>query len=454
MPPLSTAKTRKPSPDGTRAATGTVTARAWTAVTILPNTDSPMRSGLAGRPMRARTATARELESTAAPTAVTVPCPTTSPPSPSPAVTCTESAPWICAACAGLTLKTTSKAATSATSTSGWFASTAAPSTAVIRVTTPVKGARSVASCCARRAVIAATCACARSAAAWSLSFWGRIPACASRTARACARSALASAASALRAAASNGARSNSTRESPSATRRPGATKMRATRVGAGAESSAKCPGRAATVPMARTTCGKDRFVVTAVPTPPTVGSEGGVSAAALAWRSERQAASASVAVGAREQPPIALEAHVRQRETAPCLCHLGHHFPSHEVQRGLRPISRRRGLSDLAAVPVEERERQGKADGRQEAALPPGVILVEADLETRCGEPAAVGEAQRALRRPEARCGRGDGKRLVCRRHQAVRRRRERVGQGDRHVLRGQAHRELHGKEGLHAGD
>src|SRR6266550_805400 len=151
MPPLSTTKTWNPSPDGTSAAIGTVTARAWTAVTTLPNTDSPIRSGLAGRPMRARTATARELESTAAPTAVTEPCPTASPPS--PAVTPTESPAWIRAACAGLTLKTTSKAATSATSTSGWFASTAAPSTAVIRVTTPAKGARSVASCCARRRV-------------------------------------------------------------------------------------------------------------------------------------------------------------------------------------------------------------------------------------------------------------------------------------------------------------
>src|SRR2546422_3061834 len=67
---------------------------------------------------------------------------------------------------------------------------------------------------------------------------------------------------------------------------------MRATRVGAGAESSAKCPGRAVTVPMALTTCGKDCFVATAVPTPPTVCSEGGVSAAALAWRSPRQAVS------------------------------------------------------------------------------------------------------------------------------------------------------------------
>src|SRR5438093_667722 len=392
------------------------------AVTILPNTDSPMRSGLAGRPMRARTATARELESTAAPTAVTVPCPTTSPPSPSPAVTCTESPPWICAACAGLTLKTTSKAATSATSTSGWFAPTAAPSTAVIRVTTPASGARRVASCCARRAVIAATCACARSAAAWSLSFWGRIPACASRTARACARSALASAVSPLRAAASNGARSNSTRESPSATRWPGATKMRATRVGAGAESSAKCPGRAVTVPMALTSCGKDCFVATAVPTPPTVCSEGGVSAAALAWRSPRQAVSIRAAA-------------------------------TRHVQAGLRAIARRGSLSDLAAVPVEQRERQGEPDGRQEAPLPTGVAVVEAHLETGGGEHAAVGQGQRALRRAEGRRGRGDRQGLARRRRHAVGRWRERVGEHDRHVFGGQSHRELHGEESLHGG-
>jgi len=51
-------------------------------------------------------------------------------------------------------------------------------------------------------------------------------------------------------------------------------------------------PVGAVTVPMALTSCGKDCFVATAVSTPPTVCSEGGVSAAALAWRSPRQAVS------------------------------------------------------------------------------------------------------------------------------------------------------------------
>ena len=96
-----------------------------------------------------------------------------------------------------------------------------------------------MASSCARRAVTAADCAAARSAAAWSASFCGRIPACASRAARAAFRSAPARAAAALWAAASNGARSNSTRESPFETRWPGTTKIRATRVGPGAASAA-----------------------------------------------------------------------------------------------------------------------------------------------------------------------------------------------------------------------
>src|SRR2546422_937833 len=90
---------------------GTVTARACTAVTILPNTDSPMRSGRTGRAIRARTGTARETESTAAPTVVTIPAPSDSPPAPSPALTVTESPPCIAAASGGVTLKTMSRAA-------------------------------------------------------------------------------------------------------------------------------------------------------------------------------------------------------------------------------------------------------------------------------------------------------------------------------------------------------
>src|SRR2546426_6434531 len=56
-----------------------------------------------------------------------------------------------------------------------------------------------------------------------------------------------------------------------------------------------------------------------------------------------------------------------RQREPAPRPRLLGSRLPSHEVQTGLRAIARRGSLSDLAAVPVEQRERQGEADGRQE---------------------------------------------------------------------------------------
>src|SRR2546426_745601 len=90
---------------------GTVTARACTAVTILPNTDSPMRSGRAGRAIRARTGTARETESTAAPTVVTIPAPSDSPPAPSPALTVPEAPPCIAPASGGVTVKTVSRAA-------------------------------------------------------------------------------------------------------------------------------------------------------------------------------------------------------------------------------------------------------------------------------------------------------------------------------------------------------
>src|SRR5207247_1551275 len=105
-----------------------------------------------------------------------------------------------------------------------------------------------------------------------------------------------------------------------------------------------------------------------------------------------------------RQQPPIALEACQRQREPAPRPRLLGSRLPSHEVQAGLRAIARRGSLSDLAAVPVEQRERQGEPDGRQEAPLPSGVAVVEAYLETGGREHAAVGEGQRAIRRAEGR--------------------------------------------------
>src|SRR5204862_7103666 len=70
-------------------------------------------------------------------------------------------------------------------------------------------------------------------------------------------------------AAASKGARSNSISVSPSATRWPDPTKMRATRVGPGAASSAKRPGRGVTVPMARTTRANGCAVAAAVCTAP-----------------------------------------------------------------------------------------------------------------------------------------------------------------------------------------
>ena len=204
---------------------------------------------------------------------VTTPGPSASPLVPSPLVTVTVSPSWTRPASAGDTLKTMSNAIGSATSTSVWFASTDAPNTALIRVTTPFKGARSVASCCARRAVTPADWAAARSAAAWPLSFCAKTPAWTSRIARAYARSAFASAAAALCAAASNGARSNSINASPLATACPATTKIRATRVCPGGASAAKRSGRGVTVPIALTSCGKGRTVATLVATPSTPGS-------------------------------------------------------------------------------------------------------------------------------------------------------------------------------------
>ena len=97
-----------------------------------------------------RTATARDAESTATPTLVTTPGPSASPPVPSPLVTVAVSPLWMRLASAGDTLNTMSSAVGSATSTSAWFASTEAPSTALRRVTTPLRGARRVASSWAR----------------------------------------------------------------------------------------------------------------------------------------------------------------------------------------------------------------------------------------------------------------------------------------------------------------
>src|SRR5438874_8396537 len=169
--PESTTNTWKPSPSGTgtSAATGTVTARGTMAVTIRANTDSPIRRRRPGRRTWTRTATARETESTAAPTPLTTPAASWSPCAASPALSATESPSASSAASAGDTLHTMSSAAGSAIWTSGWLASTEAPSTAVMRVTTPARAAscpgRGVTVPMARtarangRAVAAAVCA-------------------------------------------------------------------------------------------------------------------------------------------------------------------------------------------------------------------------------------------------------------------------------------------------------
>ena len=86
MPAESTTNTRNPSPSGTSASTGTVMAPGWTPVTMRPNTDSPIRSTRVARPTRARTATARDAESTATATLTTVAVPSGSVREPSPAL--------------------------------------------------------------------------------------------------------------------------------------------------------------------------------------------------------------------------------------------------------------------------------------------------------------------------------------------------------------------------------
>ena len=89
IPAESTTYTRKPSPSGTSASSGTVTALAWAPVTIRPNTDSPSRSGRADESFglargRARIPTARVAESTATATLTTVADPSDSLCRPSP----------------------------------------------------------------------------------------------------------------------------------------------------------------------------------------------------------------------------------------------------------------------------------------------------------------------------------------------------------------------------------
>ena len=157
------------------------------------------------------------------------------------------------AASAGLNVSTMSSACGSATSTSGWLGSAPAPRTAVMRVTVPPIGARSVLSSRERRAFTAFSFATPRSAAAISASLRGSTPASASRSARAAAFSLAPRVASALCSAASNGAVSNSMSGSPALTVAPTVTNTFDTRVCAGAASSATCPGRADTAPSAST---------------------------------------------------------------------------------------------------------------------------------------------------------------------------------------------------------
>src|SRR2546422_4089049 len=77
-------------------------------------------------------------------------------------------------------------------------------------------------------------------------------------------------------------------------------------------------------------------------------------------------------------------------------------------------------------------------------STLFPYTTLFRSYLETGGREHAAVGQGQRALRRAEGRRGRGDPQGLPRRRGHAVGRGRERVGEHDRHVFGGEAHREL----------
>jgi len=157
--------------------------------------------------------------STAAPTDATVPAPSGSPPAFSPAEIVTGAPGRTAPASVGPSIRTTSNADGSATSTSTCPASAGAPSTADMRVTTPLTGERSTESCWVRRAMTAAARAAPSSAAACSTSLRGTIPSSANRAARSYARCAAVSFDCAPLASALNDTCSNSTSGAPAATR-------------------------------------------------------------------------------------------------------------------------------------------------------------------------------------------------------------------------------------------
>src|SRR5207247_10128989 len=95
-------------------------------------------------------------------------------------------------------------------------------------------------------------------------------------------------------------------------------------------------------------------------------------------------------------------------------------------LQVGLGTVARRRGPRDFTAVPVEERERQREPDRRQRAPLG-RVAVLDAHLEARRRERAAVRAGQRALLRAQAGGGRRDRKRPGAEGWYAVRRGSER---------------------------
>src|SRR5205085_3074749 len=131
--------------------------------------------------------------------------------------------------------------------------------------------------------------------------------------------------------------------------------------------------------------------------------------------------------------------------------------FAAGQIELRLRPVARRSGLPDLAAVPVEERERQRDSERRQDG---PGrlrrVAPLEPHLDGRRGEDAAMGEGQLALRRAQGRggghdrqwvaaAGRVDGGRL---------RGDERVGEGNGRYVGGQSHDKLHREQCVQGGE
>ena len=239
MPPASTTNTLNPSPVGTSASSGITSASVWSPTAIRPNTVSPIRSVRLAGATPTRTVTPRLSVSTAADTSATFPFATGAPEAAAPANSVAACPTCTRAASAGESVSTASSTEGSATSTSDWLGSALAPSTALMRVTTPPIGARNVERSRTRRAFSALAWASASSLAATSASRRGETPASASRCVRSAAFCAVESAASELLAAASNGAWSNCTSASPRLTRAPCATNTFDTRDGTGAASDA-----------------------------------------------------------------------------------------------------------------------------------------------------------------------------------------------------------------------